>query len=132
MTETISQTEQTRTIVERLYAAGAAGDVEGVLSSLAEDVVVNEPSYLPWGGTYTGHEQFLGLFGTLMQNLDLTKLKIKYTVADNDKCFVTFHAPDISSGKDVYIAEQSTVRDGKIIEMTIFYNEQTFATSPNS
>ena len=132
MTETISQTEQTRTIVEQLYAAGAAGDVEGVLSSLAEDVVVNEPSYLPWGGTYTGHEQFIGLFGTLMQKLDLTKLKIKYTVADNDKCFVTFHAPDISSGKDVYIAEQSTVRDGKITEMTVFYNEQTFATSPNN
>ncbi|MBV6761974.1 MULTISPECIES: nuclear transport factor 2 family protein [Rhodococcus] len=132
MTDTISQTEQTRTVVAGLYAAGSAGDVEGLLASLAEDVVVHEPAYLPWGGTYTGHEQFLGLFGTLVQKIDLTKIVIEGMVAEGEKCFVTFHAPEVASGQDVYIAEQSTVRDGKVVELTIFYGEQTFTSAQDS
>ncbi|MFE5705408.1 nuclear transport factor 2 family protein [Rhodococcus koreensis] len=124
MTETMSQTDQTRAVVERLYAAGTTGDVEGVLATLADNVVVSEPSFLPWGGTYTGHDQFLALFGDLAQKLDLSKLAIEYAVTENDKCFTVFRVPGIDSGKDAFITEQSTVRDGKIVEMTVFYNEQ--------
>ncbi|MEU8133750.1 nuclear transport factor 2 family protein [Streptodolium elevatio] len=46
-------------VVRGLYAALTAGDVPGVLARLAEDVVVDEPRELPYGGVHHGSEAFV-------------------------------------------------------------------------
>ncbi len=56
MTSGTTLAERNRTTIEALYAAGAAGDIATVLSYVADDVVIDEPPYLPYGGRYMGKQ----------------------------------------------------------------------------
>jgi hypothetical protein len=114
-------TEQNRALVQSMYAAATRGDAESLMSLLADDVVVHEPDYLPYGAEYVGKEAFAGLFGKISQLLDLTDVKLDYLVADNDRVIGVLRIPDRNTGKDTLFAEQSTIRDGKIVDLRIFY-----------
>ena len=48
-----------RSVVERLFVAIEAGDPEPILACLSEDAVVTYPAdgRLPYGGSWTGHEE---------------------------------------------------------------------------
>jgi hypothetical protein len=121
MTSTESLTERNRAIVTALYAAGASGDVQGLMSHLADDVEVHEPEYLPYGGVYRGKEEFVGLLGKIVDYMDVTKLTVHYLVADGARVIAVLGAPDAKTGQLNHFAEQSTLRDGKVVEMRLFY-----------
>jgi ketosteroid isomerase-like protein len=48
-------------VARALYRALGQGDVAGTLDRLAEDVILDEPPELPWGGVHRGHDAFVGL-----------------------------------------------------------------------
>jgi ketosteroid isomerase-like protein len=122
MTATI-RTEDSRRFVQAMYDAGSRGDVEGLLSHLAQDVVVREPAFLPYGADYHGHQEFLSLFTKIGKVLDITKIQIDYLVADDDKVIGIIRIPDITTGQTILLAEESILRDGKIVEMRIFFHD---------
>ncbi|HEY1974827.1 MAG TPA: nuclear transport factor 2 family protein [Pseudonocardia sp.] len=121
MTSTQSLTEQNRAIVEKMYAAGTSGDVAGLMSYLDENVEIYEPEYLPYGGVYRGMPDFLELLGKIGEYMDVTRLTVHYLVADGDRVIAVLGAPDVKTGQFNHFAEQSTLRDGKVVEMRLFY-----------
>jgi hypothetical protein len=121
MTTTESLTEKNRAIVEKLYACASSGDLGGIAPLLADDIVVDEPSYLPYGKVYRGKEEFAGLLGMIGQFLDLTKVQVNYTIADGDRVAACLGIPDVTTGEMTHFIEQSTLRDGQVVEMKLFY-----------
>lgn len=118
---TTSLTERNRAIVQALYAAGTRGDVEELLSYLAEDIVVHEPPFLPYGATYSGRDAFLPMFAEIARHLDVSTITIEHLIADRDHVIAVLRIPDRATGRDTVLAEHSTLRDGRVVEMRIFY-----------
>jgi ketosteroid isomerase-like protein len=123
MTATLSLTEKNRAVVEELYAAAGSGSFEKIATLLAEDVVVIEPGYLPYGKTYHGLREFGELFGMIGQFLDLSEVRVNYTIADGDRVAACLAIRDIDTGEWTDFIEQSTLRDGKIVEIKLFYHD---------
>ncbi len=77
MSETdLSETDLTtanRRLIVDMYAAAKAGDVDGFFSALSPEVVITEPSFLPYGGTYRGIDEFRALFGDVAKFLDMSR-----------------------------------------------------------
>jgi ketosteroid isomerase-like protein len=121
MTTSTRVTEANRTVVQNLYEAGISGDIPGLLSAMADDVVIREPEFLPYGGVYVGKDAFLGMYEKVATLLDVTKIRLEYTVADGDRVIGLLRMPDLNTGQDIVFAEQSTLRDGKVVDMQIFY-----------
>jgi hypothetical protein len=131
MTTTESLTEKNRAIVEKLYAAASGGDLGAIAPLLADDIVVDEPTYLPYGKVYRGKEEFAGLFGMIGQYLDLTQVNVHYLIADGDRVAACLGIPDVTTGEMTHFIEQSTLRDGQIVEMKLFYYDpQTMLDKP--
>jgi uncharacterized protein len=51
------------------YAAFGRGDIPAVLAVFDPDIEWIEPEGFPWGRTYRGHDEVVGLFGTAAQML---------------------------------------------------------------
>jgi ketosteroid isomerase-like protein len=131
MTATVSLTEKNRAIVEELYASAAAGQLDKIAGLIAADVVVDEPTYLPYGKVYNGLQEFAGLLGVIGQYLDLPSVRVNYTIADGDRVAACLSIRDVTSGEYTTFIEQSTLRDGKIVEMKLFYYDpQTMLDKP--
>jgi hypothetical protein len=131
MTTTESLTEKNRAIVEELYGCVAAGTPEKIATLMAEDVVILEPGYLPYGKTWNGLGEFGELFGMIGQFLDLSEIKVHYLIADGDRVAAAIGIRDADNGEWCDFIEQSTLRDGKIVEMKLFYHDaQTMMSKP--
>lgn len=131
MTSATDLTERNRAVVRGLYDAATSGDLPGALEALAEDVVVYEPDFLPYGGVYRGKQAFVELFGKIAQCLDLSRVTVHYYVADGERVIAVLGIPDLTTGELAHFAEQSTVRDGKIAEMRLFYYDpQSMISAP--
>ena len=64
-------TQDSRTVVENWYAALAAGDMEGVIGALHEDVVVNVLGCTPVSGRHVGRDAFVAnAVGPIFAKLD--------------------------------------------------------------
>lgn len=113
------QTSASRKLVEDMYAAGAAGDVDGFFARVSSHVVVKEPVFLPYGGTYRGLDAFKGLVGKVAAVLDLRTLTVESLIADGDHV-VALVRVNTTAGEQVRLAELSIVRDGTVAEMEIF------------
>ena len=112
-----------RQIVVDFYAAGVRGDLELFVSYLSDDFVLYEPPFLPYGGAYHGRQAMLEGFGKIGEYLDVSGLEVDHLVADGEHVIGILRAPDRATGELVLIAEESTLRDGKIVEMRVFFHE---------
>lgn len=118
-----SLTEQTRAVARAFYDAIIAGDTKGFIAVSAEDMVVHQPSFLPYGKTYRGRDTFVGLFDTFAKYYDLTRIRCDHLVVDGERAFGVMRVPVLTNGQDVLFAEQVVVRDGKVAELRIFVHE---------
>ena len=124
-------TEANRALMTRMYDAAVHGDFAGVLACLANDLVVNEPAFLPYGGTYRGPAEFAAMIPKVVALMDLTNMRVDRLIADGDHVFGVIRMADRATGEDVLLAEESIIRDGKVVEINVFYNEaRTLLTAP--
>lgn len=120
MTETTS-TEQNRSIIEGFYAAGTRGDIETMMDCLADDVVICEPPYLPFGGEYHGKDGLFAIFAAVAELADVAQFKIHYIVVDGDRAVAFGGFPLNDTGRFTHFAEETRLVDGKIAEIRIYY-----------
>ena len=124
-------TEQNRQLMQGIYDAVSAGDLDGVFNRLADDVLIREPEFLPYGGEYRGKELFWELVGKIAKTYDMTQIKADYIVADGERVIGVLRMPDLATGEDVLMAEESIIRDGKVVQMTVFVHDaQSLITAP--
>lgn len=116
-----TQSEASKAKVLTMYAAAGKGDFATALSCMADDIAVIEPPYLPYGGTYRGKVEFQQLLAKISEHADLSAMKMEGVVAEGDTVFVCLQIGDRKTGKPLQLVERSIVRDGKIVEMKIFY-----------
>ena len=118
-----AQTEASRELVQTMYDAAIHGETERFLACLADDLVVIEPSFLPYGGVHHGIDGFLALFAEVGEYLDLGALQLSGLVADGEEVVAFLRVRSVKDRSEVQIAERSIVRDGKIVEMKVMFHE---------
>lgn len=84
--------------------------------------MLHEPPFLPYGGVYVGHAGFTRAFGAVVERLDLSRLKIERKVAQDDRVFAVVRIP-AHAGGEVVLAEEWCVRDGKAVEIHIYFHD---------
>ena len=125
-------------IIEDLYAAFAAGDLDTILAVIDEDVVWIESEGIPYGGTFIGRDAvFEGVFGKIAEEWDGFTATVDETfAAQGDRVIVrqrdggTFKA----TGKSMEAPAISiwTLEDGRVVEFlqVIDTQEVVSATRP--
>jgi uncharacterized protein len=110
-------------LVTSMYDAAKRGDLDTFVAALSPDVVVIEPAFLPYGGTYRGVEGFLSLFGDLATTFHVAGLNVDRVIAHGDIVLGFLRMPFADRKSVLDVIEQSTVRDGKVTEMRIFVHD---------
>jgi ketosteroid isomerase-like protein len=126
----IADTATSRRIVDDMYAAAGRMDFPAMLSYVAGDLVLREPAFLPYGDVYRGRDGMAAAIEKISKYLDVTKIEVRYLVADGDRVFGVVSVPDSRSGQNVLLAEESVIRNGKVAEMTIFFHEARSLAAP--
>ncbi|GAB2458862.1 nuclear transport factor 2 family protein [Jatrophihabitans fulvus] len=114
---TSPDTEATRELVSRT----SAGGLEAVLVTLHDDLVLDEPPFLPYGGIHHGRDGFLAVMKGASALLDLPSVRVESVVADGERAVRIMSLRLLDSGAPVRIAEEITVRDGKIATIRVYW-----------
>jgi hypothetical protein len=123
MNDTSNQTETSRKIVENMYKSAVTGDIAAFFANFTDELAVIEPSFLPYGGTHRGIAGFQALFGEIAKLIDVTSLKIESLMADGEVVMAFLRVKAAKGGDEVQMAERAVVRNGKIIELKIYFHE---------
>lgn len=123
MTTTASRTAASQSLMERLYGSAIKGDFDDVLACLSEDLVVNEPPFLPYGRVYRGVDGFRELISNVTQVLDVSKMIVDRYIAQDDRVIGIIRMPDLRTGEHILLAEESLIRDGKVVEILVYFHE---------
>jgi ketosteroid isomerase-like protein len=106
-------------LVESIYQAFEAKDLDAVLAVCHPDCVVTQDDRLPWGGRYEGHDGAATFFVTLVSTTDSTLVPLALFSADGvviqyGRTKGTVRATGAEF--DVPEVHRWTVRDGKVAE----------------
>jgi ketosteroid isomerase-like protein len=118
-----ASTTTSRDLMTRMYESAAKADYDDVFACLSEDLVVNEPPFLPYGDIYRGHDGFRNLIGKVTQVLDVAQMQVIRMVAEGDRAIGIIEMPDIATGEQILLAEESLIHDGKVVEITVYFHE---------
>ena len=114
-------------IIKELEKDIQAGNLDGLMSKLAEDVVWNipGPSLYPFAGCYRGHEQIKNVFA-LAAAIQTESIEPKEFIAQGNKVVVLVATRiQFKTNNRVVELETShifTLRGGKIIEFLDYMN----------
>ena len=122
-TNTIINTAQANlAVVERLYAAYARGDMEGVLADIADDVdwaAEAASTTVPWYGPRRGKQEVPSFFEAIASSVDISAFDI-LGLASNDTDVVatlhwTFTVKATGKTASMYMQHWWRFADGKIV-----------------
>jgi ketosteroid isomerase-like protein len=116
---------ENKQIVSDAYRALASGDVKGFLGVLHPEIEVHEPAALPYGGTYHGVGELIGMFGKAGPVLDSGALVVDSLTADEDRVIAVIRMPLRSAAGEALIAEHWTLADGKATQIQVFWFDTT-------
>src|SRR5882757_1430210 len=121
------QTEQTRRVVRAIHAASASGDLEKERQLLSPELVIEEPPYLPYGGTYHGYEGFLRLAARAVEFVDFSSLVLESLTVEGNLAFAVVRVRLIC-GTEIVATEQWRVERG----LAVYCRISWFDASPAS
>lgn len=112
------KTEQTRRVVRAIHAASASGDLEKERQLFSPDLVIEEPPYLPYGGTYHGYDGFLQLAKSAIQFVDFSSLVLESLTVEDNLAFAVVRVR-LLSGTEIIATEQWQVEKGLAVHCRI-------------
>jgi hypothetical protein len=118
------QTEQTRRVVRAIHAASASGDLEKERQLFSPDLVIEEPPYLPYGGTYHGYDGFLRLATHAIQFVDFSSLVLESLTVEGNLAFAVIRVR-LLSGTEIIATEQWQVEKGLAVHCRISWFDAT-------
>ena len=117
----MSDAAANKQIIKDAYEAMASGDVRSFVGVLDPGIVVREPDSLPYGGTYRGVQELMGMFAKAGPVLDSSRLAIDTLTADEDRVVAVIRIPLRGGDGEALISEHWTMRDGKAVELNVFW-----------
>jgi ketosteroid isomerase-like protein len=114
-------------VIRRFEDSFAAGDIDGVLATLADDVVVHECDSVPYPGDHRGKDAFLSLLEAFVATWELEDGLVVDEIlpAGDEKVLVHSRAAVRAKGTgkplELRIVEVYTVRDGRITDIVVHY-----------
>lgn len=113
-------------LIERFENSYLAGDIDDVMTILSDDIVVHEPTSVPYAGDHRGKQAFLGLQQQFVGVWDLPDgVELEILPAGDDRVLVLVDGTAIAratgEGYRLRIAEVYTVTDGRIASIEVFY-----------
>ena len=104
--------EQNLETARRAYAAFSAGDAEGAMASIADDVEWITPGNSAISGTLRGKDQVGALWARLAEKGFSTSPQ--YWFSDDERVVVPTHIK--AGGEEADSADVLTYRDGKVVK----------------
>jgi ketosteroid isomerase-like protein len=125
MTDT---TQASRSVVENWYRALAAGNMEGVVGALAEDLVAHVAGRTPVSGTHEGRDAFVQnaiapMFAALNPETVRFAHRFEIFAADGERVVAMMEGDARTHDGALYdnsYCHLFTVRDGQIVELHEF------------
>ncbi|HEX6391790.1 MAG TPA: nuclear transport factor 2 family protein [Solirubrobacteraceae bacterium] len=124
----MSNTEANKQIVRGAYEGMAAGDAKAFLGVLDPAIEIHEPPFLPYGGTHRGVDGVIGFFQAAAAVVAPGKLAVEDLVADGDTVVATLTI-GLRNGADAQVAEIWTLRDGKAVDVRVFWFDPEVAAA---
>jgi uncharacterized protein len=119
--------DQNIAIIQKVFAAFAAGDLQTILDQLATDVdwrLETTATNIPFAGIRRGKDQVMGFFTAIATTQEQQNLQISEFVADGDNVIALgrYSAVVTATGKkiDGPVALVFKVQDGKITQFRDF------------
>lgn len=118
-----TEAEKNRQMLETMYARLLSGDLAGFLDGVSDDVVTHQSPVLPYGGVYDGKQALASLLAErIFPLIDGSKIKmIAPLMAADDRVIASFTVPARRTGQELRLLEQSTIKNGKVVELRVFY-----------
>ena len=114
-------------LVRRMYEAYARGDAEVSLSYLDREIVFSQPEDEPGAGTYHGHEGVIQAFVKWTGAWDDYRVEVEELRDFGDHVLATTRHHGRGKGSGAVVEHQIfqlwTVRDGKVVRATMYYDE---------
>jgi ketosteroid isomerase-like protein len=114
-------TDKTRELVTRMYAAAATGDLATLEEILDPGFAVEEPNFLPYGGSYNGLESFAALFGEVGKVIDFGAMELEGLTVEGDLAYGRVRAPLVDDSGMASILEEWRIREGRVAEARVFW-----------
>jgi ketosteroid isomerase-like protein len=122
-TEQNELTETNRSIAWEMYTAVGNGDVEKFFTFVSPDIVVEEPRFLPYGGTYRGFEGLTTLFGKFAGTFVLEGLIIDQITVDGESVVAFCRIPLKGTDETVVFAERVRIENGKAVSLHLYMHD---------
>jgi ketosteroid isomerase-like protein len=119
---------ENKQLIRDAYDAMIAGDVKGFLGILHESIEVREPDALPYGGTYRGIGELMGMFAKAGPVLDTPKMVVEDLTADDDRVVATLRVPLRSGAGEAHMSEHWRIADGKATHLQVFWFDPSLAS----
>lgn len=122
MTQTNSEAAE---VVRAMYAAALAGDFDGFFDRISDDLVLEEPAFLPYGGTFHGHAGMQEVLAGAQQVLDYSTMKIVEAFGDGHSATVVVEVNLLADGTSRVILEHWKVRDDQVRWGRVYWFDPT-------
>ena len=86
----------------------------------SDEMIVYEPSSLPFGGTYRGMKAFEQFYPAVREFYDFDHFDLLNVYADDDKVFALSKAAIAHTSGSILLCEQFTFKLGKIVEVRLY------------
>jgi ketosteroid isomerase-like protein len=119
-----SDTETTKQVLERFYAAIGAWDEPELKRVVADDAELHQPPTLPYGKIYRGRDELMRLWQEVILPLaDPASVFVDNMIFDGE--YGVAIAGGKMAGKDTLACEEYHVRDGQIVRIRMFWFDPT-------
>jgi ketosteroid isomerase-like protein len=122
MTTSASVAESNKAVILAFFEAGSRGDLDRVQELMADDLVIHQPAYLPYGGSYR-KSQFPQLAATMSRYIVMRSARVVNLIAEGEYVFVVLAVPDARTGHECTQGVQIRLRDGQLVENHVFFHD---------
>jgi uncharacterized protein len=112
-----------REVVERFFAAGRAGDLDEVRRLMHPDIVLHQPRFLPYGGTYRGPAEFAELAPRMNEYVSMRTVRVVRLFVEGPYVFALLEVEDARTQEICTMAAHIRVQDGRLAENHVFFHE---------
>jgi uncharacterized protein len=118
-----TEAAKNKQMLETMYARLLSGDLAGFLEGVSDDVITHQSPLLPYGGVYHGKQALASLLTErIFALIDGPKITmVAPLMAADHRVIASFTVPARRTGEELRILEQATIKNGKVVELWVFY-----------